>query len=140
MKKPAAVVVAALALAVPAAQAKDFRPGDLRLCGTKGCVPVTDPAVLQTLAAFYYRAGSPRTVAAPRLGGAELELRFRNGYVTGIVAGDGFGRFLSWGVNLGRFEAGTWYRVPPSAAAALRTLGARLSPYRLTAAAEARSR
>jgi hypothetical protein len=69
-----------------------------------------------------------------------LQLRFTNGYVTGVVAGRRLDRFLSYGVNLDRFFGGTWYRVPRAAAAALRRLAAGLPPLRLTPAAFARSR
>jgi hypothetical protein len=31
---------------------------------------------------------------------------------SGVAAGSGFSRFLSRGVDLDRFRAGTWYRVP----------------------------
>jgi hypothetical protein len=68
------------------------------------------------------------------------ELRFRNGYVTGIVATAGMGRFLSYGVNTGRFTRGIWYRVPVRVRAALRTTGASLLPRRLSAAALGKSR
>jgi hypothetical protein len=66
------------------------------------------------------------------MGSPTFYLRFRNGYITGIVAGAGFDRFLSYGVNEDRFVAGTWYRLPDAAAAALKRLAApRLKPIRL---------
>jgi hypothetical protein len=40
------------------------------------------------------------------------ELRYRNGYVTGIIATRRLDRFLSYGVNLGRFRRDQWYSVP----------------------------
>ena len=50
---------------------------------------------------------------ARTLGAPSFELRFDNDYVTGIVATARLDRFLSYGVNTGRFEAGRWYRVYP---------------------------
>jgi hypothetical protein len=136
-----AVVAAAAALTAPAATAKDFGPGDLRLCNAKRCVPITKPAVLPLLGRFYYAASSPPTAArSPRLGAAAFELRFSNGYVTGIVATRRLDRFLSYGVHLRRFRRGAWYRIPAPLSAELGRLGAALEPLRLTRAALARSR
>jgi hypothetical protein len=69
-----------------------------------------------------------------------LRLKFRNGYVSGIVASAALDRFLSYGVNLGRLQQGIWYRIPAVAAAELRVLASKLRPLRLTRAAVARSR
>jgi len=147
------VVVAALA---QAAIAKDFEPGDLRVCSAERCVAITSRPALSALGAFYYGGAcpaaatkdgdcmpderTPRAAAAVRLGTPAFELRFRNGYVTGIVATARVDRFLSYGVNLGWFRRGRWYRVPPAAAAELRRLTAGLIPLRVTRAALARSR
>jgi hypothetical protein len=136
----AAVLVAALAVGVTAAQAKEFRPGDVRVCNANRCKAIVDPEVLPQLSAFYYAAEQPPAVRAPRLGAPYFELRYRNGYVTGIVAGARLDRFLSYGVHLGHFERGTWYRVPTEAALDLRELTAGVAPLRLTRAAVARSR
>jgi hypothetical protein len=133
-----AVAAAALAL-IPAAAAKDFGPGDLRVCNSKDCVPVTNQQVLPLLGAFYYGGPQPKAVASPRLRSPYFELRFRNGYVTGIVATAKLDRFLSYGVYFGRFRRGTWYRVPASLAREFRTLTAPLTPLRLTRAALAKS-
>jgi hypothetical protein len=97
--------------------------------------------VLPVIGRFYYTASSPPTgVRSPRLGAAAFELRFSNGYATGIVATRRLDRFLSYGVHLERFRRGTWYRVPAALAAELRRLGAALKPLRVTRAALARSR
>lgn len=136
----AAVLLVALAIGVPAAHAKDFRPGDVRVCNAKRCKGITDRGVLPQLSAFYYSAVQPPTVRAPRLGTPYFELRYRNGYVTGIIAGGGLDRFLSYGVHLGHFERGQWYRVPADAALELRELTTAITPLRLTPAALARSR
>jgi hypothetical protein len=133
------VAAAVLALAAPAA-AKDFEPGDLRLCNTERCLPVIDQRALDALGAFYYGNRKPGRIRAPRLGAPYFELRFTNGYATGIVATASLDRFLSYGVNLGQFARGRWYRVPAAAAAELRRLSGSLEPLRLTRAAIRKSR
>jgi hypothetical protein len=133
-----AAVVAALL--VPAASAKDFRPGDLSICNATQCEPVMSRRVSSLLGAFYYQRPVPATVARPRLGTPYYELRFDNGYVTGIVATRRLDRFLSYGVHLGHFQRDRWHALPPRAAADLRLLAASLRPLRLTRAALARSR
>ena len=139
--RPLAASLAALAvLLVPAAAAKDFGPGDLRVCNAKRCASIVRPAVLPTLGAFYYSGDDPAVALPPALGSPSYELRFRNGYATGIVAGRRLDRFLSYGVNLGRFSKGRWYRVPAAMAAEIRQLAKPLAPIRLTSAALARSR
>ena len=136
-----AALLAAAALAVtPAATAKNFEPGDLRVCNTHRCVPITSRAVFPLLNAFYFGPHEPRVAARPRLGAPAFELRYRNGYVTGIVASAKLDRFLSYGVNVNRFRRGTWYRVPAGAAAELRSLTAGMKPLRVTRAALAKSR
>jgi hypothetical protein len=136
----AAVAVAGSLAAGAVADAKNFGPGDLRLCDAHRCVAVRDRAALDALSSLYY-GSKPLTVAArPRLGSPTLRLEFRNGYVSGIVGSKALDRFLSYGVNLGRFQRGTWYRIPAVATAELRVLGAQLRPLRLTRAAIARSR
>ena len=127
--------------AVSAATAKDFEPGDLRICSKQRCVAVTSRPVLKQLATFYYEGRkSPPSAPAPRLAAPAFELRFTNGYVTGIVATRHLDRFLSYGVYLGRFKQGRWYRFPATVAAELRRLAAPLTPLRVTRRALARSR
>jgi hypothetical protein len=139
--RSAAILAAAVALlATPGALAKEFDPGDLRLCNARRCVLVTNPATLTTLARFYYREGRPPREPAVALGAPYFQLRFRNGYVTGIVATTRLDRFLSYGVHLERFARDVWYRVPETAAAELRRLAAPLTPLRVTRVALARSR
>lgn len=134
------VCVAAVLVAVPSATAKEFRPGDLRICNHHRCVAITDPTVLNLLGAFYYTGDSPAVAHAPRLGARAFELRFSNGYATGMVATRKLDRFLSFGVNLGRFARGTWYRLPTGAALELRSLAAQLRPLHVTRRALAESR
>jgi hypothetical protein len=128
-----AFVATCALLAVPSAVAKEFKPGDLRVCGRDRCVAITNARVLRTLSAFYYGSGSVSLAPSIRRGSAGLELRFRNGYVSGMVAGPKLDRFRAYGFYCGRFERGKWYRFPARAARAIRTLGARLRPLRVTA-------
>ncbi|MFN2469454.1 MAG: hypothetical protein ABR583_00355 [Gaiellaceae bacterium] len=122
------------------ATAKDFKPGDLRMCGAAKCVVITEREATKGFASLIYTGGPPKRAAAPQLGVRYFELRFKNGYVPGIVAAARLDRFLSHGLVLSRFRRGTWYRVPVAAARKLRALGAGLRPLRLTRAAVAKSR
>lgn len=133
-------LLASIVLGVVDAHAKDFDPGDVRVCNAKRCVPITAPHVVAKLGPFYYSGPPPRRMRAPRLGAPAFELRFDNGYATGIVASPKLDRFLSYGVHLGHFARGAWYEVPPALSSELRMLTARLSPLRVTRAAIARSR
>jgi hypothetical protein len=137
-----AVLASTAFLAVTSAgAAKGFEPGDLSICNAKRCVPIMDRPALTALGAFYYIGTKPPARARrPHLGAPSFELRFDNDYVTGIVATTRLDRFLSYGVNIGRFDAGRWYRVYPKAARELRRLTVGLRPIRLTRAALARSR
>lgn len=140
-RRAATALVAALALlCIPAASAKDFKPGDVSVCGADKCVAIVDPVATKALASLIYTGGRPQRVAPPRLGVAYFKLWFENGYVPGIVASARLDRFLSYGVVLERFRRGTWYRVPPAAAHELRTLAAGLRPLRLTRTAVRKSR
>ena len=141
MRALVGVLVAATALlALPSANAKDFRPGDLRVCNGTRCVAIVNRAVLPQLGSFYYGGPSPPRVRAPALGAPYYELRFRNGYVTGIVATQRLDRFLSYGVHTGYFDPGSWYAVPRRMSQELRRLTAGLRPLRVTRAALAKSR
>src|SRR6266487_945000 len=110
--RPIAVLAVLALILSAAAAAKEFRPGDLRICNAKRCVAITDQGVLDTLSAFYYGDKKPSRVSAPRRHVPYFELRFTNGYVTGIVATSRLDRFLSYGVYLERFRRGSWYRTP----------------------------
>ena len=136
-----AVLVAATPLvALPSASAKDFRPGDLRVCNANRCAPVVSRAVLPQLASFYYGGRPPARIARPALGAPYYELRFRNGYVTGIVSTRRLDRFLTYGVHDRYFLPDTWYVIPRRFSIELRRLTAALRPLRLTRAALAKSR
>ena len=131
-----AVLLASVALAsVAAAQAKDFDPGVLRVCNASRCVPIRNRDVLPLLSSFYYGDAQPPVARPPHMGAPMFEVRFRNGYVTGIVAHPRLDRFLSYGVHLGHFRQGTWYRLPAEASLELRRLTAPLEPLRVTRAA-----
>jgi hypothetical protein len=134
------VTASSALLVLPSASAKDFGPGDLRICNAKRCVAIVDRELLPQLGSFYYSGPPLERVPRAGLGGPYYELRLDNNYVTGIVATRELNRFLSYGVNLGRFTRSHWYSVPPSLAQELRGLAVGLRPLRLTRAALARSR
>jgi hypothetical protein len=113
---------------LPSASAKDFRPGDLRMCGKTRCVAIVNGAVLPVVGAFYYTGPCPARVETPKLGASYYELRFRNGYVTGIVATQRLDRFLTHGVHDGRFARDIWYAVPRKLSRELRQLTVRPAP------------
>jgi hypothetical protein len=56
----AALVAVAALVALPAASAKDFKPGDIRICNADHCKAVVNRKVLALLAAFYYDDRSAR--------------------------------------------------------------------------------
>ena len=129
------------ALLLPAsASAKDFRPGDVKLCDEQTCVVIGSRQVLDSLADFYFGGPAPAEVRPPKLGAPYLQLRFGNGYVTGIAATAQLDRFRSGGVNMGQFGVDSWYRVPAKLARALRKLAQPLHPRRVTRSTLGRSR
>jgi hypothetical protein len=124
------LLVAAALLVVPAASGKVFKPGDVRLCNANRCVPIRNRVALEKLGGFYYGSYSLTTVRAPMHGAPYYELRFRNGYVTGVVAMRRLDHFQSHGVNVNRFASDRWYGVPPRVSAELRRLAVGLPPLR----------
>ena len=134
-----AALTASALLVAPSASAKDFGPGDLRVCNARRCVAIVKPNVLPLLGSFYYSGPAPAQLRAPELGASYYELRFRNNYVTGIVATRQLDRFLSYGVHLERFDANVWYAIPRRLSAELRRLTVGLRPLRVTQAALAKS-
>ena len=134
-----ALLAASALLVLPSASAKDFGPGDLRVCNATRCVPIVKRDVLPQLGSFYYSGPAPARLRAAALGTAYYQLRFRNNYITGIVATSRLDRFLSYGVHLERFQANQWYAVPPRLSAELRRLTSGLRPLRVTEAALAQS-
>ena len=136
----AGFVAASALLVLPSASAKSFGPGDLRVCNATRCVAIVNRDVLPQLGSFYYLGPPPARVPGPALGARYYELRFRNDYVTGIVAARRLDRFLSYGVHLERFARNKWYAVPRPLSQELRRLTVGLPPLRLTRAALAKSR
>jgi hypothetical protein len=134
------LVAAAALIGATGSAAKEFGPGDLRLCDTKHCVPIVDLDAVQLLSRFYYTGPQPPRAARPRWGARAFELRFSNGYVTGVVGGAALDRFLSFGVHAERFRSSAWYRMTPAAARELRRLANGLVPLRVTPALVSRSR
>jgi hypothetical protein len=135
----AATVGATALLFLPSASAKDFRPADLRVCNARRCVPLMNREVLPLLGSFYYGSAPLTRVRRPALGTPYYELRFRNGYVTGIVATRRLDRFLSYGVNGDRFVRNRWYALPSPLASEFRRLTVDLRAFRLTRTALAKS-
>ena len=133
------LLAASALLLLPSASAKNFGPGDLRICNASRCIPLVRPEVLPQIGAFYYSGPALAHVSRPPLGTPYYELRFRNNYVTGIVATRRLDRFLSYGVHLERFTRDVWYAVPRRFSDELRRLTAELRPLRLTRAALAKS-
>jgi hypothetical protein len=134
---PTALVLVALLVPVQAS-AKNFRPGQLRICDEQRCVSIADQKVLNALARFFYGAPAPAEIRAPRLGASYLQIKGSNGYLVGIAATARLDRFRSRGMGL--FGPDSWYRVPARAALALRTLAAGLQPLPVTPSTIARTR
>ena len=100
-------IAAVCAVLAPSAVAKDFRPGDLRVCGRDHCVPITNRHLLRILSSYYYGSGrAPRAARVPR-GAPGFELRFKNGYASGMIATKKLDRFQAYGFYCGRFERGS---------------------------------
>ena len=120
LKIAGVLAATATLLAVPAAIAKDFGPGDLRVCGRERCVAIMNPGVLRILSAYYRGPGRAPRAGPVRNGAPAFELRFRNGYASGLVASTWLNRFRAYGFFCGRFERGKWYRFPARAVAEVR--------------------
>jgi hypothetical protein len=142
MSRTLVVIVTAVSalLVAPSAGAKRYGPGDLRVCNATRCVAIVSRDILPRIGSFYYGGPPPARLGRPALGAPYYELRFRNGYTTGIVAAGRLDRFLSYGVHLERFAASTWYEVQREISDELRRLTGNLRPYRLTRAALAEPR
>jgi hypothetical protein len=128
----AALIGSTSLLAVPAAVAKDFRPGDLRVCGRSQCVPIVNRRLLRILSHYYW---GPRRVVGARpvdRGTPAFALRWRDGYASGLVAGAGLDRFRGHGFFCGRFVRGTWYRFPAEATVMFKKLTAGIRPLRVS--------
>jgi hypothetical protein len=58
----AGFVATSALLILPSASAKDFGPGDLRVCNATRCVAIVSRDVLPQLRSFYYSGPSPARV------------------------------------------------------------------------------
>ena len=128
-----ALLTACGLLAIPAATAKDVGPGDLRVCGRSHCVPIMNRRLVRILNAYYW---GPRPVirAGPvRRGAPAFALRWRDGYVSGLVAGADLNRFRAHGFFCERFVRGRWYRFRAEATVWLKKLTTQLRPLRVYA-------
>jgi len=101
-----ALVATIALLCSSAATAKDFAPGDLRVCGAKRCVPIESRDAVRAFSAFYYGEGRAMVVAKPALGAPAFEIRFRDGGKAGMVGSARLDRSLVYGLNCGRFRRG----------------------------------
>jgi hypothetical protein len=133
LKIAGVLAATATLLAVPAAVAKDFGPGDLRVCGRDRCVAIKNPGVMRILSAYYWGPERAPRASPVRNGAPGLELRFRDGHPSGMVASTWLNRFRAYGFFCGRFERGRWYRFPARAVAELRLLTEGLKPLRVSA-------
>jgi hypothetical protein len=133
MKLAAVAIAAAALLAVPSAVAKDFRPGDLLVCGRAKCVPIMNRSVLRVLSSYYWGPRQLARAGPVRRGAPGFELRFGDDYASGMVASTWLNRFRAYGFFCGRFVRGRWYRFPPRAVAEIRRLTAGLEPLRVSA-------
>jgi hypothetical protein len=122
-----------------AATAKDFSPGDLRVCGAKRCVAIENRVALRAFSDFYWGGGRVAVVGRPRVGAPAFVIRFRDGSAAGMVASSKLDRARVYGLNCGRFRRGRWYQLPARAAMEVRRLSAPLTPIRLTRRAPPRS-
>src|SRR5207247_7589627 len=86
-------LIATCGLLAPSALAKDFGPGDLRVCGRYHCVPITNRHLLGIMSRYYYGPGRVSRAERVRLGALGFELRYKNGYASGIVATAKLARF-----------------------------------------------
>lgn len=115
-----------LSLAVPAASAKEFPPGELRVCGATQCRVFKDRPTARAFSSLLWGASRVARAPTPRVGSPVFQLRFKAGPTGVILTATSF---RVHGLNCGRFQRGKWYRLPP----ALRDLTAGLAPKRLRA-------
>jgi len=90
-------------------------------------------SLLRVLSSYYWGPTRVTRATPVRNGAPAFELRFRNGYASGIVASSRLDRFRAYGFFCGRFVHGKWYDFPARASTALRKLTAGLRPLRVSA-------
>jgi hypothetical protein len=115
-----------LLVVTSAASAKDFQPGDLRICGAVHCRVVTDPVESEAFGNLLYGSGSVMRARTPPVGSPVFQVRTKNGPLGAIITAKSI---RVHGLNCGRFQRGRWYRLSP----ALRHLTTGLRPKRLRA-------
>lgn len=114
-----------LLAATSAASAKDFRPGDLRVCGAIHCRALgkTQTSAFGTL---LYASGKVARAPEPPIGAPVIQVRTTDGPLGAVITATAI---RVHGLNCGRFRRGSWYRLPP----ALRHLTTGLEAKRLRA-------
>ena len=75
----AGLVAAAALVGASGSAAKEFGPGDLRVCDETRCVPIANRGAVRVLSGFYYHGLQPAVVPRPRWGAPAFELRFSTG-------------------------------------------------------------
>jgi hypothetical protein len=90
-------------------------------------------SVTRILSAYYWGPSRVTRAGPVRNGAPAFELRFRDGYASGMVASAWLNRFRAYGFMCGRFVRGKWYRFPARAVAEVRKLTAGLEPLRVSA-------
>jgi hypothetical protein len=95
------------------AAAKEFPPGELRVCGAKQCRVVTD-GQSRAFSALLWGDGRARRAPTPRIGSPIYQLRFENGRAGAVINATAI---RVHGLNCGRFERGKWYRLPTTSEA-----------------------
>ena len=100
----------AASLLIPAAvSAKEFQPGDLRVCGATQCRVIKDESVTNRFGSFLYGEGRVAFARTPKVGSPVFQLRFKRG-PAGVIVNDTSARIH--GLNCGRFRRGRWYPLP----------------------------
>jgi hypothetical protein len=122
--KLAGTVVLALSVAT-AAFAKEFPPGSLRVCGAAHCRVVAD-AQSRAFSALLWGDRRVTRAPSPRVGAPVFQLRFKDGPAGALISATAI---RVHGLSCGRFQRGTWYRLPRE----LHRLTAGLKPKRLRA-------
>ena len=117
--------LAAFALLVPAASAKEIPPGGLVICGARHCRVVNEPAT-RAFSSLLWGPGRVYRAPTPPVGSPIFQLRLGDGPAGVIVNATSF---RVHGLYCGRFRRGRWYRLPR----ALRGLTTGLEPKRLRA-------
>jgi hypothetical protein len=129
LQRTALLAGSILALAVGGAGAKDFHPGDFRVCNAVKCTAVFDRGALKVLSRFYYGDTRVRRITAPPKRAPTFRLKLE-GAVVGVASTTRLDRVLVYGLNCGRFKRAIWYRLPDRAAMALRRVTFGLVPLR----------